>query len=368
MRGAVPLSVALHAGILGAVLLAGFAPSDEFEAESVAIDIVTLEVAVVTQPSTVPSEAVETLVSAGAEAAAPETLVADLAEPVAPMAPLLPVERAQPVKTAMLQPIETEDLSSAEILVASAVDAPDLEAVAPQWVAPDAVAVTDVAVQPSEPAPLDRLEVASIAPVTPAEPLDSAPPIRLAAIDPVDEVLTEAPMAPVPLPRLVRQETEREPEPAEKPAETRQAKPAAPKPKKPAEKPAPKPQQQASLGNGGADNADTQARKAASGGKGKKSDGGSGASSKYPGQVQVRVNRASRYPSAAKGSDGEAYVTFTVAANGGVSRLNLSRSSGNAALDDAALAAVERAAPFPPIPEDAGRSSWTFTVPVAFRK
>ena len=346
MRGAVPLSVVLHAGILGAVLLAGFAPSDATEAESVAVDIVTLEVAVVTQPMTVPSETTETLVSAGAESAAPETLVADLAEPLAPLLP--PVETAQPVAAAALMPVETEDLASAEILVATVLDAPDLQSLAPQSVAPEAIEVTRAAAVPAEPAEIDTIEVASIAPL--------------------DAALTELKATPVPLPRPLRHEAERQPEPAEKPVETRQAKPAETKPKEPAGKPAPNPQQQASLGNGGADKADSQARKAAAGGKGKKSEGGSGASSKYPGQVQVRVSRATRYPASAKGSKGEAHVTFTVAANGGVSRVKLSRSSGNAALDDAALAAVRRAAPFPPIPEDAGRSSWTFTVPVAFRK
>lgn len=338
MRGAVPLSVALHAGILGVVLLAGFVPAGEVEAESVAVDIVTLEVAVVTQPLTVPSEATETLVSVGTDAAAPETLVADLAEPVAPLLP--PVETAQPIPAVALMPIETEDLASAEILVATAVDAPDLQSLAPQSVAPEAIEVTRAAAVPAEPAEIDPVEVASIAPLNAA--------------------LTELKATPVPLPRPIGREAERQAEPAETPVKT--------KPKKPTEKPAPKPQQLASLGNGGADNADTQARKAAAGGKGKKSDGGSGATSKYPGQVQVRVSRATRYPASAKGGSGEAHVTFTVAANGGVSRIKLSRSSGNAALDDAALAAVERAAPFPPIPEDAGRTSWTFTVPVAFRK
>ena len=346
MRGAVPLSVALHAGILGAVLLAGFVPSDATEAESLAVDIVTLEVAVVTQPMTVPSEATETLVSVGAESAAPETLVADLAEPIAPLFP--PVETAQPVAAAALMPVEIEDLASAEILVATVLDAPDLQSLAPQSVAPEAIEVTRAAAVPAEPAEIDPVEVASIAPL--------------------DASLTELKATPVPLPRPLRREAERQPKPAEQPVETTKAKPAEPKPKKPAEKPAPRPQQQASLGNGGADNADTKARKAAAGGKGQKSDGGSGASSKYPGQIQVRVSRAARRFSHGKGSYGEAYVTFTVAANGEVSRVKLSRSSGNAALDDAALAAVERAAPFPPIPEDAGRSSWTFTVPVNFHK
>lgn len=345
MRGAVPLSVALHAGILGAVLLAGFVPSDATEAESLAVDIVTLEVAVVTQPMTVPSEATETLVSVGAQSAAPETLVADLAEPIAPLLP--PVETAQPVTAAALMPVETEDLASAKVLVATVLDAPDLQSLAPQSVAPEAIEVTRAAAVPAEPAEIDPVEVASIAPL--------------------DAALTELKATPVPLPRPIRREAERQPEPAEKPVETKQAKPAQTKPKKPTEKPAPKPQQQASLGNGGADTADTKARKAAAGGKGQKSDGGSGASSKYPGQIQVRVSRATRYPSSARGSDGEAHVTFTVAADGSVSRIALSRSSGNAALDDAALAAVRRAAPFPPIPEDAGRSSWTFSFPVAFR-
>lgn len=351
MRGAVPLSVALHAGILGAVLLAGFAPSSPTEAESVAIDLVTLEVAVISEPATVRSEATETLVSAGAESAAPETLVADRAEPVAPLLP--PVETTQPVAAAALQPVETVDVPSAQILLASALAIPDLESLAPQSVAPEAIEVTEAAFIPAEPAERDPIEVASITPLA--------------------DVLAEIEVAPVPRPRPLRDEAERKPETTEQPAETRQAKPAEPKPaetkpKKPAEKPAPKPQQQANLGNGGVNNADSQAAKAAAGGKGKKSDGGSGASSKYPGQVQVRVSRASRYPANAKGSSGEAEVAFTVAANGGVSGIRLSRSSGNAALDDAALAAVERAAPFPPIPEDAGRSSWTFSIPVAFRR
>ncbi len=345
MRGAVPLSVALHAGILGAVLLAGFVPSDSVEAESVAVDIVSLEVAVVTQPVTIAADATETLVSAGAEAAAPETLVADLAEPVAPLLP--PVETVRPVTAAAITPIETEDLASAETLVAAAISAPDLQSLAPQSVAPEAIEVTRAAAVPAEPVDVDPVEVASIAPP--------------------DEALTEIEPAPVPLPRPVRDVAEPKPEPSERPVETTKAKPAESKPTEPAEKPAPKPQQQASLGNGGTDTADTRARKAAAGGKGKKSEGGSGASSKYPGQVQVRVSRATRYPSSAKGSNGEAHVTFTVAADGSVSRIALSRSSGNAALDDAALAAVRRAAPFPPIPEDAGRSSWTFSFPVAFR-
>jgi protein TonB len=43
-------------------------------------------------------------------------------------------------------------------------------------------------------------------------------------------------------------------------------------------------------------------------------------------------------------------------------------SSGSPVLDKAAVETVRRAAPFPVIPEGAGRSSWPFTVPLAFTR
>jgi periplasmic protein TonB len=62
------------------------------------------------------------------------------------------------------------------------------------------------------------------------------------------------------------------------------------------------------------------------------------------------------------------HVSFSVGANGGVSAIRIARSSGYAVLDEAALATVQRAAPFPAIPAGAGRSSWTFSVPLAFSR
>ena len=111
-----------------------------------------------------------------------------------------------------------------------------------------------------------------------------------------------------------------------------------------------------------------RASKKSGGGQGKKDDGGSAAASKYPGLVQAKVTRSAKYPAKAKGDDGEALVSFTLNAGGKVVKVALARSSGNAALDGAALAAVDRAAPFPPIPEAAGRSTWSFTVPLYFKK
>ena len=62
---------------------------------------------------------------------------------------------------------------------------------------------------------------------------------------------------------------------------------------------------------------------------------------------------------------GDVRVLFMLDANGRVVKSQLSRSSGDDKLDRAALAAVERAAPYPPIPEGSGKSTWVFTVPVS---
>ena len=55
---------------------------------------------------------------------------------------------------------------------------------------------------------------------------------------------------------------------------------------------------------------------------------------------------------------------IVVDAGGGVGGIRVIRSSGSPELDQAALAVVRRAAPFPPIPPQAGRSSWAFTLPL----
>jgi periplasmic protein TonB len=92
--------------------------------------------------------------------------------------------------------------------------------------------------------------------------------------------------------------------------------------------------------------------------------------SNYPGQVVTRLRRALRYPAAARRDrlTGEVHVSFTVAAGGGVSGISVVRSSGSPVLDQAAIETVQRAAPFPQIPQAAGRSSWPFSVPLAFTR
>jgi protein TonB len=124
-------------------------------------------------------------------------------------------------------------------------------------------------------------------------------------------------------------------------------------------------------GGDGGKNAST-ATKGASGAKtaGKASQAGNAAVSNYPGKVASKLRRSLRYPREARGGKlrGEVLVSFVVGSNGSVSSVRVARSSGSPVLDQAAGDAVRRAAPFPPIPADAGRSNWTFSVPLAFTR
>jgi periplasmic protein TonB len=63
---------------------------------------------------------------------------------------------------------------------------------------------------------------------------------------------------------------------------------------------------------------------------------------------------------------GTAVVRFTVDANGGIAGRKITKSSGTKALDDAALASIEKAAPFPPIPKTLGQNQLEISVPFKF--
>ena len=181
-----------------------------------------------------------------------------------------------------------------------------------------------------------------------------------------------------------------EPAPSEpKKAEATQKKPAEKKAAAAKEKPEPKKAEQgkkataksankpkSSAGSGGKNQADAKrgqnssGQSASSGGGGKSSAAGNAAVSNYPGKVAAKLRRALRYPAEAKRQKlrGVAQVSFVVSASGGVGSIRLAASSGSPVLDKAALEAVRRAAPFPAIPANAGRSSWPFSVPLAFNR
>jgi periplasmic protein TonB len=64
---------------------------------------------------------------------------------------------------------------------------------------------------------------------------------------------------------------------------------------------------------------------------------------------------------------GQALITFAVTRSGALSFVRVSRSSGQARLDRAAVAAVRGASPFPPPPADATSRQLTFVIPFTFR-
>jgi periplasmic protein TonB len=87
---------------------------------------------------------------------------------------------------------------------------------------------------------------------------------------------------------------------------------------------------------------------------------------KWRDSVSARLQSVKRYPSGAGGAQGEVMIRFTVGRDGRVLGRRLVRSSGSSALDAEALAMVNRAAPFPPIPPEISGPSVDLPVPVRF--
>jgi protein TonB len=234
-------------------------------------------------------------------------------------------------------------------------------------------ATAPVQAQITSEAPTEPVESASgdiaVAALRPSEAEPQAPraPAETTIVKPVDE--PAPPVTPDVAPRP-------QPRP-EKVAEVDKP-PRQPKAsEKQVEKPTQHPRQRAGAGGAGNQTArrgsadgERQARKASSGDTGRSREAGNAAVSNYPGKVYAKLRRSLRYPSEARRQRirGEAHVRFTVSRSGGVGSVRLARSSGSPILDNAALDTVRRAAPFPAIPPEAGRSSWSFTVPLAFTR
>ena len=147
----------------------------------------------------------------------------------------------------------------------------------------------------------------------------------------------------VPLPR---------PRPADVPRRT-----SPPEPRKAAPRPAPI-QQQAAVPAGERAGSNGQTRP----------DAGRQETTNYSGRIVAHLQRHKRYPAEAARQrlGGTATLSFTVTADGRVQGAQLAGPTGHPSLDSEALAMVQRAAPFPPIPPAIGRTDMTFTVPVRF--
>ncbi|MER8658228.1 TonB family protein [Mesorhizobium sp. M0847] len=205
--------------------------------------------------------------------------------------------------------------------------------------------------EPGQPEPVAEKTEA----VQPAAPIETAAAEQPDQSPPLDEVVpdivpTIAPDVVIPLPQT-------------KPAETKpvEAKPIE-KAKKAAEKPKPKPKEKKEKAAPGkavvTASVDQKAAAKASAPKASQSRGSSVSASKWNSQLIGWINRHKRYPSAARSrrAVGTANVTFVVSASGKVTSVRLTRSSGDADLDRAALSILQGATVPAPPPEKAGTS------------
>ncbi len=96
-----------------------------------------------------------------------------------------------------------------------------------------------------------------------------------------------------------------------------------------------------------------QASATSRGAGGESQETGNADASNYPGEVMRKLARVRRPSISVRGV---AVVAFHVADNGDLAGLTIARSSGSPRLDQAALAIVQGAAPFPPPPQGAQRS------------
>ncbi|CAM5370387.1 hypothetical protein ATER59S_01564 [Aquamicrobium terrae] len=289
---------------------------------------------------------------------------------------LVPMVDAKPVQTVdaeQVQTVEAEPVQTAEVQPVTVAEAAEpvseADAVAPatetmqsvETETQPAAAVQDEA-QPAVEAPLPQILAA--APLSPPQD-DIVQPAAEAPAQAQAEDIVAAEEMPQQKPRA-KQTPPAKPKPQEKPA--RKAKPG--------KKPEPRPRKaRTQAGSGG--QAESDARRGVSDGRddgdttlasrgARSSAAGNAAVSNYPGKVAAKLRRVARNisPSARAKARNNAQVAFVVNGGGGIGALRLVKSSGSPELDKAALAIVERAAPFPPIPPEAGRPNWAFTLPI----
>jgi protein TonB len=377
----------------------------------------------------VASEAETVGETAAAETLEPveETLVAeatsDVAEPaMAQAAPEVTPDTSQPAMAEPQTPAATSEVVP-EVLTAERNDPPNENTVVqpqdevsptPPVETTDAEIVESAETQAAPPTESQTsLQSETIAPdteVTLAEPTETVTEVtgevQSAEVQPPEEPVEAQPAEPpapvtpetitaemMPTERPEPPETKPEPKAAEKSEpkkpETRKAEPrkieqkTAEKPARPKEtrtaKADEKTQTRTEKGGSGGKNSKNANKGAANGerdgtglnkGKGGRSGSGNAAVSNYPGKVAAKLRRAARgiSRSTVRKAKNDVQVGFTVSAGGSVSGVRITRSSGSPELDQMALAVVRRAAPFPPIPDGAGRSTWAFAMPLGIAR
>lgn len=204
--------------------------------------------------------------------------------------------------------------------------------------APEPVSQTEIAPEfvPQTP-PVDFVAPPSALPVLAAIPLNQ----------PLDAV------APRPKPANLTT-----PKPVKTPSDSASAKPSQPKA-------APKLQRQRANGSGSAAAAGTKGPAQATATSNARAND---LRASWGAKIRSRIERRKSYPAAAGRSSGKVVVRLTVMASGALAAVTIAQSSGNAALDQAAIAAVQRAGTFPAAPEGLTGARHSFSLAIAFKR
>ncbi|WP_078574611.1 energy transducer TonB family protein [Thioclava marina] len=86
------------------------------------------------------------------------------------------------------------------------------------------------------------------------------------------------------------------------------------------------------------------------------------------GQIRSRIERRKSYPSAAGRASGTVTLRVTVTLAGRLAGVSILNSSGNSALDRAAISAVQAASPFPRAPAGLTKPSYSFSIALRFTR
>ncbi len=290
--------------------------------------------------------------------------------------PVRPVE-IQTQKVAAVTPVTSAEavpvvqgITSIEAVTSTEVNK-DRE---PEEVKPAETSVDEVKTVVQEDTLVATQSTEEIAEAKPAEAAQPTQPTVVAALEKTVEAAQPEQASPTPPLEQVQQasEVQKQLDPLELVNKTPVKKPAPPVKKAETKKKPKKAQQRGGKTNarkGGEQITSTSARSNANGrADAKTNDGGVKAASNYKGKVVAKLRRAKRYPKKAqrKKLTGTARVAFTISRSGSVSGIRISRSSGHAILDQAALEMVKRASPMPKFPGDIRQARMTLQVPVRF--
>jgi protein TonB len=255
---------------------------------------------------------------------------------------------ARPLIVPDLNTAEVSLISEAQFLAMSAPQPVLTLAAAPALATPALAAPSTPVVPVAAPMPEPASLAFAMPTALPAAEPPPPPPV------PMPEPVAQKPAAPAPKAIKPKAPAPVAEAPPETKPETKTAKaevPAKPvqKAAEPAAAPAPQPAAQSAA----------KSDPAASSGEAKalKADWGS--------KVRARINRKVALP--ADSAPGTVKVRLEIAASGALLAVGIAQSSGQAALDAAALKAVKSAAPFARAPKGLSEPSYSFSLPITFK-